>query len=158
MVRPAIRRTAVAWLRKHFAMSERRACRLVGLQRSTCRYPAPPARDEKLVRRLKELASKRPRFGYRRLTILLNREGWGVNPKRVYRVYREHSLAVRRKRRKKLASQARVALPEPTRINERWSMDFMADTLASGRTFRTLNIVDDFCKVCPVIEVDTSIP
>ncbi len=158
MVRPAIRRTAVAWLRKHFEMSERRACRLVGLHRSTCRYPVKPTSDDELATRLRDLAAKRPRFGYRRLLILLRREGWQVNHKRVYRVYREHNLAVRRKRRKKLASQARVVLPEVTRINERWSMDFMADTMADGRSFRTLNIVDDFCKVCPAIEVDTSIP
>jgi putative transposase len=139
-------------LRERFEMGERRACRLVGLHRSTCPYPAKPAGDNELAKRLRELAAKRPRFGYRRLLILLQREGWRVNHKRVYRVYREHNLAVRRKRRKKLASQARVVLEAPSRINERWSMDFTADTLASGRSFRTLNIVDDFCKICPAIE------
>jgi len=157
MVRPAIRRTAVAWLRKHFAMSERRACRLVGLNRSTCRYPVKTKRDSELVKRLKELAAQRPRFGYRRLAILLRREGSRVNHKRVYRLYREQNLMARRKPRRKLASRARVLMPHPTRSNQRWSMDFIADTLACGRSFRALNIVDDFCKVCPAIEVDTSI-
>ena len=157
-MRPAIRRTAVAWLRKHFAMSERRACRLVGLHRSTCRYPAKPARDDELVERLKDLAAKRPRFGYRRLGILLRREGFKINHKRIYRVYREQNLAVRRKKRKKLAARARVMLPGPSQVNERWSMDFMADSMVSGRCLRTLNVVDDFSRECPAIEVDTSIP
>jgi len=103
------------------------------------------------------LAARRPRFGYRRLTILLRREGWVANHKRVYRVYRQEGLAVRRKRRKKLAAGARVVLPLPVRPNERWSMDFMGDTLASGRTFRTLNIVDDASRECLAIEVDTSL-
>ena len=139
-------------------MSERRACRLVGLHRSTCRYPARPSRDDELVGKLKELAARRQRFGYRRLTVLLRRQGMVVNHKRVYRVYRDHNLVVRRKKRKKLASRVRVQLPAPTAINERWSMDFMSDSLVSGRVFRTLNIVDDYSRECPAIEVDTSIP
>ena len=113
--------------------------------------------DDPIREPLRVLAARRPRFGYRRLTILLRREGWRANHKRVYRIYRQEGLAVRCKRRKKLAAGARVVLPPPVRPNERWSMDFMGDTLASGRTFRTLNIVDDASRECLAIEVDTSL-
>jgi putative transposase len=90
--------------------------------------------------------------------VLLRREGWAVNRKRVYRIYREERLSVRRKRRKRVAAAPREALPLPSGPNERWSMDFMADTLADGRTFRTLNIVDDFSREAVAIEVGRSIP
>lgn len=116
------------------------------------RRPDDPIREP-----LRVLAARRPRFGYRRLTVLLRREGWVANHKRVYRIYRQEGLAVRRKRRKKFAARARVVLPLPTQANERWSMDFMGDTLASGRTFRTFNIVDDASRECLAIEVDTSL-
>jgi len=89
---------------------------------------------------------------------LLRREGWAVNRKRVYRIYREEALSVRRRRRKQVAAAPRQAMPLPTRSNERWSLDFMADTLADGRTFRTLNIVDDFTREAIAIEVGRSIP
>jgi len=88
------------------------------------------------------------------LHVLLQREGWVCNHKRVYRVYRQEQLAVRRRKRRKFVATARVLLPMPTRTNERWSMDFMSDTLATGRTFRTLNIVDDASRECLAIEVD----
>jgi len=100
-----------------------------------------PLRDE-----LVALASQRRRFGYRRLTVLLRRAGTVVNHKKVYRIYRAAGLAVRRRRRKKLAAGARIVLTAPTQPNQRWSMDFMGDTLASGRPFRILNIVDDFSR------------
>ena len=108
--------------------------------------------------RLRTLAMARRRFGYRRLAVLLRREGERINDKRVYRIYREEGLMVRRRRRKRLAV-ARVPRPAPpTRPNERWSMDFTRDTLAAGRCFRTLNVVDDFTRECLAIEVDTSLP
>ncbi len=150
------RRHVVGFVRDGFGVSQRRSCAVLGVNRSSCRYvsrrPDDPIREP-----LRVLAARRPRFGYRRLTILLRREGWVANHKRVYRVYRQEGLAVRRKRRKKLAAGARVVLPLPVRPNERWSMDFMGETLASGRTFRTLNIVDDASRECLAIEVDTSL-
>lgn len=139
-------------------MSERRACGLIGLHRSSCRYESISTDDAALRRRLKELAKLRPRFGYRRLWILLRREGLKVNHKKVYRIYCEERLAVRRKVRKKLCNLPRGVLPFPACMNERWSLDFMADSLATGRKFRTLNVVDNFSRQCLAIEVDSSIP
>src|SRR5205085_9928961 len=97
-------------------------------------------------------------FGYGRLHILVGREGFCVNHKRVYRLYRAAGLQVRRRRRKRLTRGERVPLPLPAHRGERWSMDFTLDTLADGRAFRTLNIVDDFTRQCVAIEVDRSLP
>ena len=107
---------------------------------------------------MRELAHRWPRFGYRRLIVLLHREGIEVNHKKAYRIYTEEDLKVRRKR-KKIRSRVRTApLSVPSKPNERWSMDFMQDCLADGRRFRVLTIVDDFTRECPAVEVDTSIP
>jgi putative transposase len=107
---------------------------------------------------LQELAVERPRYGYQRLWALLRREGWDVNHKRVYRLYREEGLKLGKRRRRARAHIERVPLPQPTKVDERYSMDFMRDTLADGRVFRTLNIVDDYTRECLAIEVDTSLP
>ena len=107
--------------------------------------------------RLRELAAERRRFGYRRLAILLRREGWAVNWKRVYRVYRQEHLQVGKRPRKHGVSQPRLPLALPGGPNERWSMDFMMDSLATGQRFRTLNVVDDYTRECVRIEVDTSL-
>lgn len=112
-------------------MSARRACAVVGCQRATFYYRAKRRDLTPLRMRLRELAAARPRFGYRRRYILLRREGWRVNHKRIYRLYGEEQLAVRRRRRKKRASHLRVVPPRPTRPNEQWCMDFMA---AGSRT------------------------
>src|SRR5262249_54880672 len=130
----------------------------IGLMRSTLRYEPRREDPADLCSRLRELAMARPRFGYRRLHVLLRREGRRVNHKRVYRLYRLEGLSVRRRRRKRPAAAQRSVVSLPTKINERWSMDFMGDTLASGRTFRLLNIVDDFSRECLAIECATSIP
>jgi putative transposase len=111
-----------------------------------------------VLARLQAHAAVRARFGYRRLHILLEREGVIVNHKRVHRIYRAAGLQVRRRRRKRLTRAERVPLPVPSRGRERWSMDFTVDTLADGRGFRTLNIVDDFTRECVAIEVDRSLP
>jgi putative transposase len=111
-----------------------------------------------VLARLHAHAAQRARFGYRRLHILLEREGLLVNHKRVHRIYRAAGLQVRRRRRKRLTRADRVPLPLPSQRLERWSMDFTADTLADGRGFRTLNIVDDFTRECVAIEVDRSLP
>ena len=152
------RRTAVGVLEQRFGMSERRACALVALARSSCRYHGRAPDRGVLRARLRVLAHARPRFGYRRLQVLLRREGVGVNHKCVYRLYRQEGLAVRRKRRKRVAGQRGPVLAAPTAVNQRWSMDFMGDSLADGRTFRTLNLVDDFSREALAIVVDTSLP
>jgi putative transposase len=158
VVTPAGRREVVGWLGEHYELSERHACGLVGVGRSTCRYVSRRPRATALQARLLHWAAERPRFGYRRLYILLRREGWAVNHKRVYRLYRTAGLAVRRRKRKRVAASQRQRLSLPVRANERWSMDFMLDTLADGRTFRVLNVVDDFTRECLVIDVGRSIP
>lgn len=110
--------------------------------------------------RLQELARQRQRFGYRRLTALLQREGCQVNHKKVYRIYRDSGLAMRRKRRRHSARRhaAAVETQPLCRENQRWAMDFVSDTLANGRTFRVLTIVDEYTRRCPAVEVDTSLP
>ena len=137
--------------------SERRACRLVGLHRSTNRYDSRLFEPEGLRARLKALCHERPRFGYPRIHGLLRREGFQVNRKRVYRIYREEGLQVRRKKRKQVARSPRAAIPVPSRPHERWSIDFVSDTIATGRSFRALTVVDDLTRLCPLIEVDTSL-
>jgi putative transposase len=103
--------------------------------------------------RLRELALDRPRYGYRRLTILLRREGWHVNAKRVYRLYREEGITVRVKRRKKLASHARARPPAAARVNDRWSMDFVADSLSNGGKIRVLTLIDSFTRECLALKI-----
>lgn len=144
----------------HSALSERRACELAGTPRSSYRYLVRRRReevDQELRGRLRELAAERRRFGYRRLTVLLRREGWRVNPKRVCRLYRAEGLGVRRRKRKRIAATERQPPRALTRPNERWSMDFISDALSDGRKFRSLNIVDDYTRRCLAVEVDTSL-
>ena len=155
---PAVRREVVRHLRARFAYSERRACGLIRIDRSSCRYRPRPRGDGEVRKRLLELAAERPRFGYRRLHVLLRREGVEVNHKKVQRLYREESLSIRRKKRKRVAQVPREPKPVPTRVGERWSMDFMQDTLVTGRCFRTLNVVDDLSREALAIEVAQSIP
>jgi putative transposase len=139
--------------------SLRRACRSLNLSTATWRYRRRGRADNAaLLARLQTHAAARPRFGYRRLHTLIAREGVIANHKRVYGVYRTAGLPVRRRRRKRLTRADRMPMPVPQARNDRWSMDFMKDTLADGRGFRTLNIVDDFSRECPAIEVDRSLP
>ena len=131
----------------------------MGFARSTARYASvrPPRTAER--ERLRTLASEKPRWGYRFLHRMLLREGYRHNLKLTYRLYREERLALRRRgRRRRRSSAPRQTIPAPTRANERWSMDFVTDSLADGRRFRCLTIVDDYTRECPAIEVDTSIP
>ena len=134
-------------------LSERQACKLLEVDRGSYRYEPRPDRDAALRAALVELARQKPRFGYRRLAALLARQGWQVNHKRLYRIYREENLAVRRTKRKRL----RRAPPVPallTAPNQEWAMDFVADSLATGRAFRAFTQVDNFTRECPAIEVD----
>jgi putative transposase len=158
MVTPTARREVVSHMQAAHEMSRRRACGLIGLHRSTCEYRTRPRQDDRLRLRLRELAAEKPRYGYRRLHLRLAREGVVVNHKRVYRLYTLEGLAVRRRRRKRIAASARRPLAAAGRVDERWSMDFMRDTLADGRPFRTLNVLDDYSRECLAIEVDTSLP
>jgi putative transposase len=156
-VKPAQKRAAAQFFRVGFRVSERRACRLAGVARSSYRYRSVAADQAALRLRLRDLAATRVRYGYRRLHILLRREGWRVNHKRVYRLYREEGLGIRVKRRKKLASAPRVLPPPATRPLERWSLDFLSDSLVDGRRFRILTIVDNVSRVSPAIEAGASL-
>lgn len=153
---PQSRREAVLVMQVEVELSQRRACGLIEIDRGTCRYRRRRPEDGRLRTRLRELAEARRRFGYRRLQVLLGREGWQVNHKRVYRLYVEEKLSLRRKRGRKRSGE-RQPLPEPVAANQAWSVDFMTDALSSGRRFRTLNIVDDYTRECLAIEVDTSL-
>jgi putative transposase len=149
-------REAVLVMQVEVRVSQRRACGLMKVPRASCRYRRRRSEDPGLRTRLRELAETRRRFGYRRLQVLLLREGWRVNHKRIYRLYVEEKLGLRRKRGRK-RSGVRQPLLEPTGANQVWSVDFMTDALSSGRRFRTLNIVDDYTREAVAIEVDTSL-
>lgn len=161
---PPAKREAVRVACAEGHLSERRACGLLRMHRGSCRYRRRERNEQALRARLREIAAERPRFGYRRLHRMLRRENenegskWTVNHKRVYRIYREEGLAVRRKKRKRFRAEARVPLMLPTGANQVWTMDFTRDTLASGRKFRTLNLMDGYTREAPRIEVDNSLP
>ena len=138
-------------------LSQRRACRLVGIDRSTLRYQRKRPDDSALRQRLRELAAERRRFGYRRLGWLLAREGHVMNHKKLYRLYREEKLMVRRRGGRKRALGTRAPMMLPLAINQRWSLDFVSDTLSDGRRFRILCVVDDFSRECLATVVDTSL-
>jgi len=158
VVGPIARREAVGWLQTR-GTSLRRAGRVIGLSTATWRYQRrTSATNVAVLERLQVHAAVRARFGYRRLHILLERDGLAVNHKRVHRIYQAAGLQVRRRRRKRLTRAERIPLPTASQRLERWSMDFTTDTLADGRNFRTLNIVDDFTRECVAIEVDRSLP
>jgi putative transposase len=140
-------------------MSERRACRVVGAHRRTMRYRHKTRADEPQLReRLRALAAEKPRWGYRRLHVLLKRELGTINRKRVQRLYRLEGLAVRRRKRKRVAREPRAAATRAWERGEAWAMDFMQDVLSDGRRFRTLNVLDIASRECLAIEVDTSLP
>jgi putative transposase len=143
---------------KSEGLSERRSCKLTGLNRATYRYE-PTAKDDGCVReRMRILAAQRPRFGAPRLTVLLRQEFGAVNHKRVERIYREEGLQLPRKRGKKRGVNNRAnTLIVPSEPNERWSMDFMSDSLCDSRRFRILTIVDDFTRECIATLVDSGI-
>ena len=157
MVRPVACREACLHLRAAFGMSERRACRLIGADRTSVRYRSKRPADTDLRARLRDLAHERRRFGYRRLPVLLRREGHAVNWKRVYRLYREERLTVRRRGGRKRALGTRAPIAIPLRANERWSLDFVADQMTDGRRFRIFTLVDDCTRECLALVADTSV-
>jgi len=139
-------------------MSERRACRIIGADRASMRYRSRRQPDETLRERLRQLAHERRRFGYRRLYVLLRREGHMVNRKRVYRLYTAERLMVRRRGGRKRALGMRVPIALPSAANERWSLDFVHDQMVDGRRFRIFAVVDDCTRECLALVADTSIP
>ena len=159
MVGLSAKRETAAYLREQYKFSERRTCRLIRLWRSTKRYSKKDDDSRELRQRMRFLSERWRRFGYRRIHVMIKREGIQVNHKKVYRIYREEKLSLRAKKRKKYISVTRTPLPTPSAANERWSMDFVSDQLGpNGRRFRCLNIVDDFTRECLAIVVDTSLP
>src|SRR5262245_9940984 len=157
MVTPAVKREAVAHVRSAFELSERRACRMVGCVRMTMRYRSRRAADTELRERLRALAHERRRFGYRRLHVLLRREGFIVNHKRLFRIYREERLLVRRRGGRKRALGTRTPMLVPEWPNDRWSLNFVADQFIDGRRLRILVVVDDCTRECLALIADTSI-
>ena len=137
-------------------MSARTACKLLDVERSSYRYEPRPDRNAKLREELVALARQKPRYGYRRLHALLSRRGHEANVKRVYRLYVEERLMVRRKRRKRLVRD-HSAEPRLTGANQEWAMDFIVDGLATGRMIRILSVVDAYTRECLALEADTSL-
>jgi putative transposase len=137
--------------------TQRRACALVGIDPRVFRYRSTRPDDDALRRRLRDLSGERRRFGYRRLHILLAREGWEVNWKKLYRLYREERLTVRKRGGRKRALGTRAPMAIPQGANQRWSLDFVSDSLAHGRRFRVLCVIDDFSRECLATVVDTSL-
>ena len=151
------KRTAMGMLKSRHGFSERRACRMVGLHRSTAQYQPAIKNDRAILDRLQVLAAENKRYGYLRLHALLRREGLVVNRKRTYRLYVQAGLQVRIKKRRKLPRRDRLARDVAIRPGQRWSIDFISDQLATCRRFRILNIIDDCTRECPGQIVDFSI-
>jgi len=149
-------RRDVAFTMERFAVSERRACELNDMDRSSYRYEPRQNRNTELRDQLIKLARQKPRFGYRRLGVLLERNGVAVNHKRLFRVYQEAGLGVRRREKKRL-ERGRAGMPLLSRPNQEWSLDFVSDALATGRAIRALTVLDDFTRESPAIEVDSSL-
>ena len=145
------------WAMTEKSYSQRRACALVGIDPRVYRRRSTRPPDEELRRRLRDLAGERRRFGYRRLHLLLEREGWVLNWKKLYRLYREEGLTVRKRGGRKRAIGTRAPMAIPQGPNQRWSLDFVSDSFADGRRFRVLCVIDDFTRECLEAVVDTSL-
>lgn len=149
MVTPTLRRELVAWAQDAYQLTERRACRATGVARSTVTYRSRRPAQAPLRSRLRELATTRVSYGYRRLHVLLRREGWAVNAKRVHRLYKEERLQLARKRpRRRKSVVARPASAVTTAANQRWAMDFVHDVLATGEKLRVLTVIDLHTREC----------
>ncbi len=157
MVTPVARRAAVTHAREAHGISERRACSIIDADRSVIRYRHRRADDAATRTRLKELAAERRRFGWRRLKLLLEREGIRMNHKKLRRLYAEERLQVRRRGGRKRALGTRAPMTLPQGPDQRWSLDFVSDTLTDGRRFRILVVVDDFTRECLCLVADTSL-
>jgi putative transposase len=150
------RKAEVRWLWNHFLVSQRRICGLLDVAESSCRYVSRRD-DEELRTKLMEAAREKPRWGYRRLQFVLEQKGVRANHKRVYRVYREAGLLIRRRRRKRLL-RAGISRPMVTEANQEWALDFVHDAAESGRKFRVLSVIDVYTRECLTLEADTGFP
>ena len=157
MVTPDVKRNAVAHVRAQHGVSQRRACEVLSVDRSSIRYCSVRPDDASIRKAMKKVASERRRFGYRRLHVLLTREGIIMNHKKLRRLYREERLQVRRRSGRKRALGTRAPMAIPQGPNQRWSLDFLSDAFADGRRFRILAIVDDFTRECLALIADTSL-
>ena len=156
-MKPAARREAVQNVQHQHGFSQRRACRLTSCNRKSARHVTQRSDDGALRAALKQLAEKKTAWGYRMLHGALKLDGWQSNHKKLYRLYREEKLVLRKKNKKRLKCEKRGEVAAATRPGQRWSMDFIHDTLADGRSFRTLNLTDTFTRQCLGQEVDTSL-
>jgi putative transposase len=147
----------VDWAISEKSYTQRKACHLVGLEPKTYRYRSARPDDTGVRKRLRELAAQRRRFGYRRLHLLLEREGIMMNWKKLYRLYREEKLTVRKRGGRKRALGTRRPMALPQDANQRWSLDFVSDALNDGRRFRVLCVIDDFSRECLATIVDNSL-
>ena len=157
MVRPAARRSAVAHVCAEHGVSQRRACAILGVDRSSVRYVARRGDDAELREALRTTAAERRRFGYRRIHVMLERQGWSMNLKKLRRLYAEEKLQVRRRGGRKRALGTRRPISVPDAPNQRWSMDFVSDAFTDGRRFRVFTLVDDFTRECLALVADTSL-
>lgn len=154
---PAARRETVSHLQCEHGVSQRRACSVLNVDRSSVRYKTSRADDQDLREAMKEVAAERHRFGYRRIHVMLKRQGWQVNHKKIRRLYREEKLQVRQRGGRKRALGTRRPMLVPDRPNQRWSLDFVSDAFTDGRRFRVLAIIDDFSRECLTLVADTSL-
>ncbi len=157
MVGPAAKREAVTHLKVTMGLSERRACQIISADRKTVRYRSSRPPELELRTKLRDLANERRRFGYRRLFILLRRDGEPSGVNRIYRLYREEGLSVRKRKARRRAVGTRAPILVAAKANARWSLDFVHDQFACGRRFRILNVVDDVTRECLAAIPDTSI-
>lgn len=157
MVGPAAKREAVTHLKAVMGLSERRACQIISADRKMIRYRSCRPPEVELRTKLRDLANERRRFGYRRLFVLLRRDGEPSGVNRIYRLYREEGLSVRKRKARRRAVGTRAPILVEAKVNARWSLDFVHDQFACGRRFRVLNVVDDVTRECLAAIPDTSI-
>lgn len=157
MVTPVAKREAVAHVCEVHNVSQRRACDVLRVDRSSVRYKSVRPDDIDLREAMKNVAAERRRFGYRRIHVMLRRQGWQVNHKKIMRLYREEKLQVRKRGGRKRALGTRKPMLLPSRANERWSLDFVHDVFTDGRKFRILAVIDDFSRECLALVADTSL-
>ena len=157
MVTPDAKREAVARVVQEHGVSQRRACEVLSVDRSSIRYRSIRSDDACIREAMKKVASERSRFGYRRIHVMLDRQGIIMNVKKLRRLYREEKLTVRKRGGRKRALGTRRPLALPSRSNERWSLDFVSDAFTDGRRFRVLAVVDDFTRECLCLVADTSL-
>lgn len=157
MVGVAARREAVEFIKARH-ISERRSCRLISLNRKSCRYRHKLRVDNDLVKRVRELAIEYPRFGYRRIHALLKREGWEVNLKRIYRLWKQESLSLPKRRERKARAKPLIGIqPKADKANQVWTYDFVFDQSLSGKSLKMLTLIDEFTRECLAVEVGISI-